>query len=177
MSWTAPELLSVENDRRGPALTSDIYALAMVIFEVRHSFTLSCWPGTDFRYRWQVLTGTPPFAGQQGPELACQVVLEGKRPPRPNGSESLGITDEIWALLELCWAKDASSRPAVNDVVVCLERAAKHWTEDVTASLLVSEAKAQEVTDMEREKAQRIADEFDEVRSHLNARRNYSSDP
>ena len=176
MSWTAPELFSVESDRDGPSPPTDVYALAMVIFEVCDLFTSSHWPGTDFRYRWQVLTGAPPFAGQQAPELACQV-LEGKRPPRPNGSKSLGITDEIWALLELCWARDASSRPAVDDVVVCLERAAKHWTEDAVASLLASEAKVQEEMDMEREKAQKIADEFDEVRRHMNAQRNYRSDP
>ena len=95
-----------------------------------------------FRYRWQVLTGAPPFAGQQGPEFACQVTLEGKRPPRPNSSETLGITDEIWDLLELCWTEDVSSRPEVNHVVGCLERAEKH------------------------EKAQKIADELDKVRRH-----------
>jgi hypothetical protein len=34
INWTAPELLSVDGDRRGPSLTSDIYALAMVMHEV-----------------------------------------------------------------------------------------------------------------------------------------------
>ncbi|KAF9648301.1 kinase-like protein, partial [Thelephora ganbajun] len=97
INWTAPELLSVDNNGCGPSFTSDIYALAMVIYEV--------------------LTGAPPFANRQKPEVAFDVVLEGKRPPRPKNSESLGITNDIWDLLELCWAKNVSSRPAVNHVV------------------------------------------------------------
>jgi hypothetical protein len=113
-----------------------------------------------------VLTGAPPFASQQKPELACQVVLDGERPPRPRNSESLGITNEIWDLLERCWAKDASSRPAAKHVVHSLERAIKHWTADTTAFLLASEAGVQEVMSMDHEKAQKFADELDTVRRH-----------
>ena len=176
MGWTAPELLSVESDRGGPSFPGDIYALSMVIFEVCNLFASSHRPGTDFRYGWQVLTGAPPFAGQQGPELACKVILEGKRPPRPNNSESLGITDEIWDLLELCWAKEASSRPTVKDVVDRLEMAAKNRTEDVVASLSMSEAGAQEIINVHRERAQKIADGLDKVCGHANVqyeRRSY----
>ena len=114
-----------------------------------------------------MLTGAPPFASRQKPELACQVVLEGKRPPRPISSEGLGITNDIWNLLELCWAKDASSRPVINHVVGCLKLAAKHWTADATAFLLASEAGVREVMNMEHEKAQKIADELDKVRRHM----------
>ena len=112
----------------------------------------------------------------QGPELACKVVLEGKRPPRPNGSESLGITDEVWDLLELCWAEDASSRPTVDYVVGCLDRAAKLWTEDATPSLLVSEAGVQEVINLDRERAQKIADRLDKVRRHASVQHKCISD-
>ena len=35
MSWTAPELLSVESDRHKPSIPSDFYALGMVIYEVQ----------------------------------------------------------------------------------------------------------------------------------------------
>lgn len=110
-----------------------------------------------------MLTGAPPFASRQKPELACQVALEGERPPRPKNSESLGITNEIWDLLELCWAKDVSSRPVINHVVTCLEGAMKHWSADATAFLLASEAGVKEVMSMEHEKAQKIADELDKV--------------
>jgi len=119
-----------------------------------------------------VLTGAPPFASQQKPELACQVVLEGKRPPRPSNSGGLGITDEIWYLLELCWAKDASSRPVVNHVVRSLENIVEYWTADATAFLLASEAGVQEVVNMKNEQAQKIADDLDKVRRHTGIQHN-----
>ena len=39
----------------------------------------------------------------------------------------------------------------------------KHWSADATAFLLASEAGVKEVMSMEREKAQKIADELDKV--------------
>ncbi|KAF9781255.1 kinase-like domain-containing protein, partial [Thelephora terrestris] len=148
INWTAPELLTVENDRRGPSLTGDIYAFAMV------------------------LTGSPPFAHRQKPEVAVDVVLEGKRPPRPKNSESLGITNEIWNLLEMCWAKNVASRPKVGQVVAYLNRVAKNWTADATAFLLASSAGFQEVMSMEPEKVQKIADDIDQVRKHVQDQNN-----
>ena len=124
-----------------------------------------------------MLTGAPPFASRQKPELACEVVLGGKRPPRPNNSENLGITNEIWDLLELCWRKDASLRPTANHVVRCLEVATKHWTADATAFLLANESGVQEVMSMEREKAQKIADDLDKVRKHASVQHDWNSDP
>lgn len=129
------------------------------------------------RYRCQVLMGAPPFASRQKQELACEVALEGKRPPRPNNSESLGITDEIWELLELCWAEDASSRPKVSHVMRRLEGMTKNWTADPIAFLLANEAGVQEVMKMERERAQKIADDLDEVRIRVVAQYSWSPDP
>ena len=106
------------------------------------------------------------------PELACQVVLEGKRPRRPSNSKGLGITDEIWDLLELCWARDASSRPVVNHVVRHLGLAAERWTADAAEFLLASEAGVQELMYMESEKQQKIADEIDKVCRHAGAQCN-----
>ena len=114
-----------------------------------------------------MLTGAPPFANRQKPEVAFNVVLEGKRPTRPNNSESLGITNVIWNLMESCWAKDVSSRPKVGHVVNRLKGVAKHWNADATAFLLASEAGVQEVMNMEPEKAQKIADDIDKVRRHV----------
>lgn len=117
-----------------------------------------------------MLTGAPPFASRQKQELACEVVLEDKRPPRPKVSESLGITNELRDLLELCWAKVPSSRPTVNHVMGCLEGAARNWKADATAFLIASEAGVQEVMNMEHEKAQKIADDLDEVRRRVSVR-------
>lgn len=35
INWTAPELLTPENTVYQPSVSSDIYALAMVVYEVR----------------------------------------------------------------------------------------------------------------------------------------------
>ena len=129
------------------------------------------------RYRCQVLMGAPPFASRQKQELACEVALEGKRPLRPNNSESLGITDEVRGLLELCWAKDASSRPTIGNVVRRLEGVAEDWTADPVAFLFSNEAGVQEVMKMERERAQKIADDLDEVRTPAGVQCSWSPDP
>lgn len=113
-----------------------------------------------------MLTGAPPFANRKKSEVAFNVAIEGKRPPRPNNSENLGITNDIWKLLELCWSKSPSSRPEVSRVAGHLKGAVKHWRADATSFLLASEAGVQEVMGMEPEKAQKIADDIDKVGSH-----------
>ena len=113
-----------------------------------------------------MLTGAPPFANRKKSEVAFNVAIEGKRPPRPNNSKNLGITDDIWKLLELCWSKNPSSRPEVSRVAGHLKGAVKHWRADATSFLLASEAGVQEVMGMEPEKAQKIADDIDKVGSH-----------
>ena len=76
--------------------------------------------------------------------------------------------------MELCWAKDPSSRPTVNHVMGCLEGAARNWKADATAFLIASEAGVREVMNMEREKAQKIADDLDEVRRRVSVRHGWS---
>ena len=115
-----------------------------------------------------MLTGAPPFANREKQELACKVVLSDERPSRPSDSESLGITNEIWSLLEICWIKDATSRPTANDVARCLKGAVKYWIADPIAFLAGSEAGVQEVINMGHERAQMIADELDKVRDRMN---------
>ena len=114
-----------------------------------------------------MLTGAPPFSNREKQELACRVVLSGERPSRPSNSESLGITNEIWNLLEICWAKDAASRPTANHVVRCLKGAVKDWTADPATFLAGSKAGVQEVMSMDYERAQKFADELDKVCDHV----------
>jgi len=150
----------------------------MVVYEVRNSFTLLRWSGTNLVYQYQVLTGAPPFASRGKPELVFQAAIEGKCPPRPSTSESIGITNEVWDLLGLCWARDVSSRPTVKHVVNRLEVAVKHWTADPVTFLLASETGVQTVMNMEHEKIQKFANDLDKVRRHAsNIQHNRSSDP
>ena len=79
-----------------PTMEADIYAMAMTIY--------------------QVLTGTLPFGKRTGPEVMFQL-LGGVRPSKPKNALELGLSDEVWKLLEDCWQTDRQLRPPVNDVL------------------------------------------------------------
>lgn len=103
----SPELL--DPDRFGsrdgrPRKESDCYALGMVIFEV--------------------LSGQAPFKDYRD-FVVMRKVLEGERPERP---KEAWFTDEVWGILERCWAPDTQDRPRVKDVFQCLEEASPSWT-------------------------------------------------
>jgi len=110
-----------------------------------------------------VLTGTPPFARRGKTELACKVVLENERPPRPRDSEKLGFTDKVWGSLERCWEKQPSARPKIDAVSACLKQAAETWVVDVPAFMLASKAGVEQVMNMKEDQAKDFADRLDEV--------------
>ena len=111
-----------------------------------------------------MLTGTSPFARRGKTELACKVVLEDERPPRPRDSEKLGFTDKVWGSLERCWEKKPSARPTVDAVSACLKQAAETWVVDVPAFMLASKAGVEQVMNMKEDQAKDFADKLDEVR-------------
>ena len=132
----------------------------MVIYEV----SISCPPPVGGSDQDQVLTGTPPFARRGKTELACKVVLENERPPRPRDSEKLGFTDKVWGSLQRCWDKQSSARPTVDAVSACLKQAAETWVVDVPAFMLASKAGVDQVMGMKEDQAKDFADRLDEVR-------------
>jgi len=102
--WMSPELLHPEQfdfGRGMPTEESDCYALGMVIYEV--------------------LSGRIPFASSRDTAVIWKV-LNGGRPERPHGEESVWFTDNLWEMLELCWASRPEIRPSIDDVFECLER-------------------------------------------------------
>ena len=111
-----------------------------------------------------MLTGTPPFARRGKTELACKVVLENERPPKPRDSEKLGFTDKVWGSLERCWEKQPSVRPKIDAVSACLKQAAETWVVDVPAFMLASKAGVEQVMNMKEDQAKDFADRLDEVR-------------
>ena len=111
-----------------------------------------------------MLTGTPPFARRGKTELACKVVLEDERPPRPRDAEKLGLTDRVWESLQKCWEKRPSTRPSVDAVSACLKQAAETWVVDIPAFLLASKAGVEQVMNMKEDQAKDFADKLDEVR-------------
>ena len=152
--------MTPEDTTHQPSISSDIYALAMVIHEV--SFNSP----TEARrsHHGQVLTGTSPFAKRGKTELACKVVLEGERPRRPRDSEKLGFTDKVWKVLQQCWEKTPSARPPVDDVSTCLKQAMETWAVDVPAFMLASKAGVEQVMNMKEDQAKDFANQLDQVR-------------
>lgn len=105
----SPELLHPEpfgiKDTR-PTKESDSYALGMVILEV--------------------LSGRSPF-GQFKEPTVMLMVLEGKRPERPNGPEGAWFSDGLWQMLTLCWESQRESRPCIGAILEFLENISSAW--------------------------------------------------
>jgi serine/threonine protein kinase len=107
--WMSPELLHPNQfglkDSR-PTKESDCYALGMVTYEV--------------------LGGKPPFAASAD-FIVVRKVTDGERPERPEGAQGLWFTDDLWGMLNRCWAMQPKSRPGIEAVFECLEQVSKAW--------------------------------------------------
>jgi hypothetical protein len=55
----------------------------------------------------QVFTGDVPFHDKP-PRAVVMAITGGERPPRPTHQ---GMTDGLWALVQLCWDQEARKRP------------------------------------------------------------------
>lgn len=75
----------------------------------------------------QIFTGCTPFWEiAQGPQyctahrIATEVVL-GRRPLKPTpGTDPYcryGLTDDIWSMMQDCWAPEVRLRPTVHDLL------------------------------------------------------------
>ena len=114
-----------EGDR--PTRQSDCYALGMVIYEVgvrASGLVLSdSQPGV-----LQVLCGIHPFYEiEAGNSLVMSAIIDGKRPERPESAARLGFNDELWATVERCWKPNRHERPAVEEILSCLNDATAFW--------------------------------------------------
>ena len=105
--WMSPELFDPKIQDNGPTKRSDCYALGMVIYEV--------------------LSGRMPFY-QLSNSVVPGLIFAGERPERPEGPEGVWFTDDVWTVSERCWAYQPNDRPRVEDVLQCLEEAARAWT-------------------------------------------------
>ena len=61
----------------------------------------------------QVFTGAVPHAGSPS-AMAIWYTMEGERPPRPVHPV---FTEELWKLMQRCWAHSPSSRPEVSEAL------------------------------------------------------------
>ena len=96
MSWLiygAPELLNGEGTISSSSRSADIYALAMVVFEL--------------------MTLTKPFSDHQSPSpaLVSRIVSNGLRPTVP-----ADISPPLKTLLQSMWSAEPSKRPSAAHV-------------------------------------------------------------
>jgi hypothetical protein len=107
--WMSPELLDpdqFESSDGRPTEESDCYALGMVVYEV--------------------LSGKVPFASLKE-YIVMRKVLEGKRPSVPDGAEGAWFTDDLWMMLNQCWATQPDSRPSIEAVLERLGQVSGTW--------------------------------------------------
>ena len=107
--WMSPELLDpdqVDPKDSKPTKASDCYALGMVIYEV--------------------LSGQFPFEKFRD-IIVIQKVMKGEWPERPEGVNGAWFTDDVWSMLNLCWAAQPEQRPSVDAVLECLEQVPRAW--------------------------------------------------
>ena len=108
--WMSPELLDPEQfnlEDSQPTRQSDCYALGMVTLEV--------------------LSGQPPFASHRD-LVVMRKVLDGKCPERPRGVVGEQFTNDLWNILEECWATQSQSRPSIKTVLKCFVQVSRAWT-------------------------------------------------
>ena len=98
--WLAPEIINPFHNDDGMPVTeskaADVFAFAMITVEV--------------------FTGEAPFAGQI-PTKAAFRVLGGERPEMPQNAQQIGLTSEMWMLLEDCWDHDPQGRPTAKKIL------------------------------------------------------------
>ena len=64
----------------------------------------------------EVFTGKIPF-GEQKNEAVVMLISRGGRPEMPEDAREVGLTNDMWALLENCWQEDPYRRPSIEEVV------------------------------------------------------------
>ena len=123
--WMSPELLDPKRFHSNGRLTreSDRYALGMVIYEVNFLCLTRC----SFTYPPKVLTGLPPFHYMYAFSPVTAVVIDGERPGKPPHAESLGFSDTLWKLVQLCWSESSLARPTAVQLFDDLSTAALTW--------------------------------------------------
>ncbi|OCH88849.1 kinase-like protein, partial [Obba rivulosa] len=107
--WMSPELLDPEEfdlEKAELSHPSDIYALALVI--------------------WEIFTGRVPFDQFRLDATVITQVLRGTRPRRPPQATQLGLSDDVWLMMEACWHPVWQDRP---DIVTVVERVRETLTD------------------------------------------------
>ena len=102
--WLAPEIMEPPRRRNVTAMreskAADVFAFGMLAVEV--------------------FTGEVPFVGQGDGAVIFQI-LRGERPKMPENAQEVGLTVEMWNLIESCWKQNPKKRPTIGEVLVKLQ--------------------------------------------------------
>lgn len=119
LHWSAPELFNGHSKSKA----SDVYATAMVIYEVRF---FSSWRFADELMLTfsQILTLQTPFAWLSNIEsVVIQSVLIGTRPPCTKIHSVAGeIYAPYWKIAQDGWVHEPSNRPKIHDLLARLSK-------------------------------------------------------
>jgi len=69
----------------------------------------------------KVFTGRYPFSGFTDSVITA-MIMDGKRPARPQETQGLGLTDSVWDMTRRCWRQDPTRRPTATEVVGLLRK-------------------------------------------------------
>lgn len=64
----------------------------------------------------EVFTGKIPFEEQKNEAVVLRI-SQGGRPDMPRNPQAVGLTSDIWDLLESCWQQNPKKRPTMQEVV------------------------------------------------------------
>ena len=64
----------------------------------------------------EVFTGKIPFE-EQKIEAVVLHISQGGRPEMPQNAQAVGLTVEMWNVLESCWQQNPKKRPTMQEVV------------------------------------------------------------
>ena len=105
--WSAPEITEPRRsgDGKPESKQADVFAFGMLAVEV--------------------FTGEVPFQ-KHAPAVAALCVLKGERPEKPRNAQQIGLTGEMWELLESCWHQDPEKRPTMEEVVRRWQRSVRN---------------------------------------------------
>lgn len=67
----------------------------------------------------EVFTGKVPFGGKKD-EAVLLLISNGGRPEMPPNAQEVGLTAEMWNVVESCWKQNPNKRPTMQEV-------AKKW--------------------------------------------------
>jgi hypothetical protein len=74
-------------------------------------------------------SGAPPFTGLRKITQVVRKVLNNERPTRPEAARAIGLTDDVWGIVEACWGQDPGSRLRAFQVVSGLKKAAAAYSQ------------------------------------------------